>query len=89
MSDHSRRNFLKNVSIGAAAVGAATVLPAAVSAGAETPVTGPAHDGSFAVWVKDAKSGEISVLVGATEVVHRDPALARKLAQIAGRGAAS
>ncbi len=46
---------------------------------------GPAHDGSFAVWVKDAKAGEIAVLVGESEVVYKDEALAKRLARIAAR----
>lgn len=84
MSEQSRRKFIRNASIGAAAV-----LPTMTAAEAETPVAGPAHDGSFAVWVKDAKSGEIAVLVGETEVVHHDRALAHKLARIAARGSTS
>lgn len=84
MSEHSRRNFLKHASVGAAAVSAATVVPTALagSAEAEAPA-GPAHDGPFLAWIKDAKTGEIAVLVGETQVVHRDKRLARRLAQIA------
>ena len=46
---------------------------------------GPAHDGPFTVWVKNVRTGEIAVLVGESEVVHHDKALATKLAQIAAR----
>jgi hypothetical protein len=90
MPDQSRRSFLKRASITAAAAGAATVVPvAAADADAEgqVPVHGPAHEGSFAVWVKDARTGEIAVLVGESEVIHYDKALARKLARLAARGA--
>jgi hypothetical protein len=88
MPDQSRRSFLKRASITAAAAGAATVVPvAAADAEGQVPVHGPAHDGSFAVWVKDARTGEIAVLVGESEVVHYDKALARKLARLAARGA--
>lgn len=86
MSEHSRRHFIRNASIGAAAVGATAVIPTMTSADAATPVAGPAHDGPFAVWVKDVKSGEIAVLVGESEVVHHDKALATALARIAARG---
>lgn len=89
MSEHTRRKFIKHASIGAAAVGATAVIPGMTSADAETPVSGPAHNGPFAVWVKDAKSGEIAVLVGETEVLHHDRALAQKLARIAARGSKS
>lgn len=86
MPEQSRRKFIKHASIGAAAVSAATVLPGMAAADAETPVSGPAHSGPFAVWVKNASTGEIAVLVGETEVVHHDRALAQKLARIAARG---
>ncbi len=87
MSDSSRRNFLKSASIGAAAIGAAVVVPTSVigSADAAPPSRGPAHAGPFLVWVNNAQAGEISVLVGETEIVHRDAKLARQLAQIAAR----
>ena len=88
MSEHSRRTFIRNASIGAAAVGAAAVIPSVTSADAATPDSpaGPAHDGPFTVWVKDVKTGEIAVLVGESEVVHHDKALASTLARIAARG---
>ena len=89
MSDHSRRKFIRNASIGVAAVGATTVLPSMTSAGAATPaaaVAGPVHDGPFTVWVKNAGTGEIAVLVGESEVIHHDKALAAQLAKIAARG---
>ena len=91
MTENSRRTFLKQTAVGAAAAGAVVALPAA-AAHASTPkaeTAGPAHEGPFAVWVNDAASGSISVLVGEREVVHHDPALARTLARIAGRGATS
>ena len=87
MSEHSRRHFIRNASIGAAAVGAAALIPSMTSADAAPAApTGPAHDGPFAVWVKNAKTGEIAVLVGENEVIHHDKALAATLARIAARG---
>jgi len=57
------------------------------SAEAKTPAhpldSGPAHDGSFTVWVKDARAGEIAVLVGESQVVYKDRVLANRLARIA------
>jgi len=91
VADHSRRKFLKHASLGAAAVSAAVVVPglAAASAEAEPVAAGPAHAGPFAAWVTDAKTGEIAVLVGQHEVLHRDRKLAARLAQIAGRAPTS
>ena len=87
MPEQSRRGFLKTASITAAAAGAAAVVPvAATDAEGQVPVTGRAHDGPFAVWVKDARTGEIAVMVGESEVTHHDKALARKLARLAARG---
>ncbi len=86
MAEHSRRSFLKRAALGAAAAaGAGVVIPGlrAGNATAERAAMDPAHDGPFVAWVKDAKSGEIAVLVGEHEVVHRDLRLATRLAQIA------
>jgi hypothetical protein len=87
MTEHSRRNFLKTASISAAAVGAAVVVSPALtsSANADTVPAGPAHEGEFAAWVKDAKAGEIAVMVGNHTVVHTDKKLALQLARIAGQ----
>ncbi len=92
MSEHSRRNFIRTASVGAAAIGATAIVPSMSSADAATPDTtagGVAHDGPFTVWVTNARSGEIAVLVGEQKIVHHDKALAAKLARIAGRGATS
>ncbi|MEO9138807.1 MAG: twin-arginine translocation signal domain-containing protein [Jatrophihabitans sp.] len=91
MSENSRRNFLKTASIGAAAVGTAVVVPVA-AAQAKTPTheldSGPAHAGSFTVWVKNADTGTIAVMVGESEVVYTDRKLAKRLARIAARAKA-
>lgn len=91
MTDHSRRTFLKTASLGAAVTTAAVVTSGALagSAGAETlGPGGPAHDGPLLAYVKDPKSGTISVLVGEQEVVYQDAKLAAWLAQIAGQAKA-
>jgi hypothetical protein len=91
MSDQSRRRFLTHTSIGAAAVSAAFVAPSLTgSADAATPAahpldSGPAHEGSFTVWIKDAKAGQIVVMAGESEVTYTDRSLAKRLARIAAR----
>jgi hypothetical protein len=84
MSEHSRRNFLKTASIGAAAVGTAAVVPSFTDSADAHPLdSGAAHSGPFTVWVKNVESGEIAVLVGESEVVYKDRTLAKRLARIA------
>ncbi|HEV2638004.1 MAG TPA: twin-arginine translocation signal domain-containing protein [Actinocrinis sp.] len=101
MTDQSRRKFLQATSIGGAAAGAAVILPrlsarpataSAASAQAAGAVAAPAfapagaaHTGPFVAYVKNAKTGEIAVLAGENEVVHYDPQLAARLAQVASR----
>jgi len=85
MAEHSRRKFLQRASLGAAAVSAVAVVPGLGAGSAEAEGSGPAHSGPFVAWVKDAKTGEIAVLVGEHEVVHRDRKLAARLARIAGQ----
>ena len=91
VSEQSRRSFLKTASLGAAVTTAAVVTSGALagSAGAETlGPGGPAHDGPLLAWIKDPKSGTISVLVGDQEVLYQDAKLATWLAQIAGQAKA-
>ena len=86
MSEHSRRNFLKTATLGAAAVGTAVVVPAFESPADAHPLdSGAAHAGSFTVWVKDAEAGKLVVMAGESEVVYTDKSLAKKLARIAAR----
>lgn len=89
MSEHSRRNFLKTASIGAAAVGTLAVAPSAASAATSADAhpldSGKAHDGSFTVWVKNADSGKIAVMVGESEITYTDRKLAKRLARLAAR----
>lgn len=86
MSDHTRRNFLKRASICGAAAGAGTMVPGfAASADAHPLDSGTVHDGSFTVWVKNAKTGEVVVMAGESELVYRDRVLAKRLARLAAR----
>jgi len=89
MTDCTRRSFLVHASIGVAGgalVGGFPTLP--VQAG--TPVaraatrgaTGAAPVDDLIAHVRDAATGEISVMVGTREVVHRDRSLAQHLLDI-------
>jgi hypothetical protein len=90
MSSISRRHFLRNASIGAAATGVVAagglnLLTGAASAGAATPSkatppAGPILEGSGVVaHVVDAKSGQISLFVGTKHINYTNQALAQEL----------
>jgi hypothetical protein len=83
VSDQSRRNFLRNASIGSVALGAAAVPFATSSSASAAEPAGPEHHEAFAVWVADATTGDVAILAGEHELIHRDPKLARRIAQIA------
>jgi hypothetical protein len=89
MSEHSRRDFLRTASIGAAAVGVAAAIPFGAQAADAAPAahSGPMHAGPVVAWVKNPASGEISVMAEDREVIHYDPKLARQLAALAARAA--
>ena len=84
LTDHSRRTLLKAAAAGSAAVavmGAARVIGA--DAGDAT-LLNPADDGRTVVaYLSDARVGEVTVMVGANEVVRRDARLAARLLEIA------
>ena len=90
MTECTRRSFLVHASIGVAGgalVGGFPTLP--VQAG--TPVARAATRGAtgavpvdgLIAHVRDVATGEISVMVGTREVVHRDRSLAVRLLDIA------
>jgi hypothetical protein len=86
MTDHSRRNFLKTASIGAAAAGVAVAVPfGSDAASAETVSNAPTHDGPVVAWVSNPANGEVTVMAGEHELVHHDTNLARQLSQLAAR----
>jgi hypothetical protein len=92
MAEHSRRLFLKNASVTAAAAGAAAIASPALTASAKKaePTTfGPLHGGPFVAWIKDVKEGEVAVMVGEQTVIHKDADLAKQLAAIAARATRS
>jgi hypothetical protein len=88
----SRRHFLRNASIGAAATGVAAAgglgfltggvngADAVTPPSNSTPPNGPLLDGSGVIaHVVDAKSGEISLYVGTKHVSYTSQALAQEL----------
>lgn len=95
MSDSTRRGFLKIAGAGAA-VGAAVAATAVVRSG--DPATTTAAGGTAALprgasgplvaYVRDVRAGEVSVLVGETEVVVQDKELVARLAAARGKASA-
>jgi len=89
MPNISRRIFLRNASIGAAATGVVAAgglnfLTGAAAADAATPPTttpdGPVLEGSGVVaHVVNAKSGEMSIYVGTKHIAIKNQALAQEL----------
>ncbi len=94
MTDSTRRGFLVMTGAGAAAVGAAAVVPgafasdrndSAVSAD-EQAAQGPAVEGPLIAYVNDVSTGEVSVMVGDQEVTVVDRDLAAKIARLSRAG---
>ena len=88
MPNISRRHFLRNASIGAAATGVAAAgglnflagVSAADSPPKTTPADAPVEDGSGVVaHVLDARTGKISLYVGTKHVSYTNQALAQEL----------
>jgi hypothetical protein len=84
MSDVSRRTFLAGVGATAAAVTAGAVLPeAALAATRDAGPEGDASTSTLVVHVKNAATGELTVLSGDREVTVTDRRLAQRLARLA------
>jgi 3-hydroxyisobutyrate dehydrogenase-like beta-hydroxyacid dehydrogenase len=82
MTERSRRGFLRNASVGAGVVVAATLAPqASAEATGEVSGAGPASGDPVMAYVRDARVGEIALFVGSEEFVYRDADLARRLAR--------
>ena len=90
MPSISRRHFLRNASIGAAATGVVAagglnLLTGVPSADATTPTGAPAPDGpvlegsGVIAHVVDAKAGKISLFVGTQHIDYTNQALAQAL----------
>ena len=82
MSDTTRRGFVKNSAATAAGM---TLIGALVAEQAETAdaANPPAHDGPVVAYLRDAKSGEVTVLVNQREITVKDRKLAARLARAA------
>jgi hypothetical protein len=100
MDDLSRRKFL--LASGVAATGAAAATPTLMGAlakqagrsptgdpaGVVVTPTQPAPPEPVMAYVRDAGSGELTVMSGTLETTYRDPALVRRLLKAAPAGEA-
>jgi hypothetical protein len=95
MSELSRRKFLHaSAAVGAAAVVGVPAVRAVASSSSSDDVSSSygkdnnndhgSPKGSFIVYVKDARKGQISVLNGENETVRNDPDLVRRIVRAAG-----
>ena len=89
MTDLTRRSFLKQTSVGAATLGLLSSLPALAAISdspkatmAELPAA--AFGGPIIAHVTDVAKGEVALLVGAREIIFRDPPLVTRLMKVAG-----
>jgi hypothetical protein len=87
--DFDRRGFIRRASIGAAAVGALTVAGSSVlgdasASAAPKKANEPVLDGSDVIaHVVDARTGEMSILVGEREVKVHNRDLAQQVMRVA------
>jgi hypothetical protein len=79
MSDLTRRGFVRNTAGTAAGM---TAIGAIVAAQAEAD-TGTAGTDPVVAYVKNPRTGEVSVMAGDREVTVRDPRLAAQIARAA------
>ncbi len=87
MSRMSRRAFLSTAgaATGAAALGAAVGVPKLAAGGAlATAPSGPLPEHPVVAYVRDARTGELAVMVGDREVAVKDPSLVRRIVDAAG-----
>ena len=94
MNKSSRRYFLAVTGAGAAAAGAATLLPSSpasaqrVESMIDAEAGGvPLADAVLMACVTDAAAGEVTVIHGAEEITLTDPALAQRIALLSRKGA--
>ena len=82
MSDTTRRGFVKSSAATAAGM---TMIGTIVAEQAETAdaATSPNPDGAVVAYLRDAGSGEVSVLVGQREITVHDRQLAARIARAA------
>jgi hypothetical protein len=84
MAGNSRRDFIRGAGVTAAAATVAVMIPGVASAASasETDDGEPTPEGAVVAYVKDAKTGTVTVMSGEREVSVTDKALARKLARL-------
>ena len=86
MSRMSRRAFISSAGAvtGAAALGAAAIgAPKLAASAARLGPAGPLPDGPVVAYVRDAKAGELAVMLGDREVAVKDAALVRRIVDAA------
>ncbi|MGC2190755.1 MAG: twin-arginine translocation signal domain-containing protein [Candidatus Dormiibacterota bacterium] len=87
MNRVSRRTFLRQASMGAAAVGVATTVPSFLRPGskktskatAAMPMGRTTQDGPLVAHIDDVNTGQISVMVGTRQVTYQNDEIARQL----------
>ena len=89
MTDLNRRSFIKQTSLSGATLGLLSSLPALAVISDSPQATMPetphaAFSGPVIAHVTDVSRGEVALLVGAREIIFRDPALVARLMKAAG-----
>ncbi|MGA7173043.1 MAG: twin-arginine translocation signal domain-containing protein [Candidatus Dormiibacterota bacterium] len=87
MNRVSRRTFLRQASLGAAAVGVATTVPSFLRPGSKStgksaavrPMGRVTQDGPLVAHIDDVNTGEITVMVGTRQVTLQNDQIARQL----------
>jgi hypothetical protein len=85
VTDLTRRSFLQQTPVTAAALGVLPAMPALAAASHHAPKASPDLPAtSMVVHVNDVATGEMTLLVGAREIVLRDPWLVARFLEAAG-----
>lgn len=91
MENLTRRVFFKQASLGAATTGLLVVASPLTACASQAPLPDTATDLSTAeipenlvIYLRDAKAGEIGLMIGTREIVHRDPDLVARLLKAVG-----
>jgi hypothetical protein len=86
MTDHSRRTFLAGAGVAATAVTVTALTPGVAFAASpdSEKETGKTPAAALVAYVRDARTGHITIMSGDREIEITDKALARRLARLAG-----
>lgn len=87
MNPVTRRTFLRQAGLGAAAVGVATTVPSFLRKGVKSgtvptaakPLGRISQTGPVVAHVSDANSGDITLMFGTSELTYHNPELAHQL----------